>query len=109
VSLILNRRVLAEQFLQLGWRDFHAYFIGEMDRGGGYESGWLPLKKRAAIAAAPLDLLPYTVHEITAFAIDFARHEAVHIGLEAREFLVEIPRKFQVIDDRAIETLARNQ
>ncbi len=44
-------------------------------------------------------VLAYAVDEVTALAIDFALDQAVHVGLEAREALVEVACEAQVVDD----------
>ena len=51
----------------------------------------------------------YTIDKIAAYAIDFPRDESVYVGLETREFFIEITCEFQVIDDGAVEALTRDQ
>ena len=51
----------------------------------------------------------YAIDKITALTIDFRFHQAMTIGLKAWELLVEGAHEFQVIDNRLIETLTRNQ
>jgi hypothetical protein len=54
-------------------------------------------------------ILPHAIHEVIALAVHLALDEPVHVGLEAREALVEVAREAQVVDDRLVEALARDQ
>ena len=57
-------------------------------------------------------MTPIAVSQLNAqkiLLVIFLFHKAVDIGFEAREFLIEIARKFQVIDNGLIEALAGNQ
>jgi EAL domain-containing protein (putative c-di-GMP-specific phosphodiesterase class I) len=49
------------------------------------------------------------IDKISALATQFACHQPMHVGFEAGEFLVEIAGEFQVIDNRLVEALPRNQ
>src|SRR5450830_1427690 len=49
------------------------------------------------------------VNKITTFPIDFGFYEAMAICFEAREFLIKVTDKSQIINDGTIEAFARNQ
>jgi hypothetical protein len=53
--------------------------------------------------------ISHAIHEVAALAVHFALDQPVHVGLEAREALVEVACEAQVVDDGLVEALARDQ
>src|SRR4029434_4935340 len=62
----------------------------------------VPAPLRASVAA-------HAVDEVCPPGVAFLLHEAMHVGVEARERGVELAREAQEIDDLAVEALTRDE
>jgi hypothetical protein len=55
------------------------------------------------------DLLLYAVDVVARDTVDFSFDEAMYIALKTRQLLIEFTYKLQVINNRFIEALTRDQ
>ena len=51
----------------------------------------------------------YAVNEISTFTVYFGFNQAMAVSFKSRESLIEITYKAQVVNNRSIETFARDQ
>ncbi len=54
-------------------------------------------------------VIAYTVDVIGSLAIGFLFDQTVNVSVKARKTFVELLREMKILDDRLVESLARNQ
>src|SRR3989338_10358373 len=98
-----------------GWK-CHAKYTGRRRRSRwnitSSSTGVIRIEERVKTSSFTSILAPdlkHAIHKIALLPIHFFRHEAVNVGLEAGQFLVEVARKLEIVDDGLVEDFARDQ
>src|SRR3989338_1310301 len=92
-----------------GWK-CHAKYTGRKRRSRwnitSSSTGVIRIEERVKTSVFTSILAPdlkHAVHKIALFPIHFFRHEAVNVGFETGQFLVEVARKLEVVHNGFIE------